>query len=89
LKSANFADQYAKAVFKINGKKPGELITQKGEPMVYGITVAENKICPVNKEGAVLFVKFVLSDQGQAIMKQNGQGVIAPAVITGDSSILN
>jgi len=89
LKSAKFADQYKKATFQINGKKPGEWITKKGGPMVYGITVAENSISPANKEGAVLFVKFVLSAQGQAIMKKNGQGVIAPAIITGDFSILN
>lgn len=89
LKSAKFADQYKKATFQINGKKPGEWITKKGGPMVYGITVAENDICPANKEGAVLFVNFVLSEQGQAIMKKNGQGVIAPTIITGDSSILN
>ncbi len=89
LKSAKFADQYKKATFQINGKKPGEWITQKGAPMVYGITVAENNNSPANKKGAVLFVKFVLSEQGQKIMEKNGQGVIAPAVITGDSSILN
>lgn len=88
LKSAKFADQYKKATFKINGKKPGEWMTKKGGPMVYGITVAENDICPANKEGAVRFVNFVLSEQGQAIMKKNGQGVIAPAIITGDPSIL-
>jgi len=89
LKSAKLADQYKKATFQINGKKPGEWITKKGGPMVYGITVAENSISPANKKGAVLFVKFVLSEQGQEIMKKNGQGVIDPAVITGDISILN
>ncbi len=88
LKSAEFAASYRKATFQINGKKPGEWITKKGGPMVYGITVAENGTCPVNKEGAVLFVKFVLSEQGQAIMEKNGQGAIAPAVITGDAAIL-
>lgn len=89
LKSAAFADRYQQATFQINGKKPGEWITQKGGPMVYGITVAENDICPANKEGAILFVKFVLSEEGQAIMQKNGQGVIAPARITGDAAILN
>lgn len=89
LKSAKFADQYKKATFQINGKKPGEWITKKGGPMVYGITVAENNNSPANEKGATLFVKYVLSEQGQKIMKKNGQGVIAPAVITGDSSILN
>lgn len=89
LKSAKFVDQYKTATFQINGKKPGEWITQEGAPMVYGITVAENNNSPANKKGAVLFVKFVLSEEGQKIMEKNGQGVIAPAVITGDSSILN
>ena len=89
LKSAKYADQYKKVTFQINGKKPGEWITKKGAPMVYGITVAENNNSPANKKGAVLFVKFVLSEQGQKIMKKNGQGVIAPPVITGDPSILN
>lgn len=89
LKSAKFADEYKKATFQINGKKPGEWITKKGGPMVYGITVAENNNSPANEKGAALFVKYVLSEQGQKIMEKNGQGVIAPAVITGDSSILN
>lgn len=89
LKSAKFTDQYKKATFQINGKKPGEWITKKGGPMVYGITVAENNNSPVNKKGAVLFVNYVLSEQGQKIMTKNGQGVITPAVITGDPSILN
>lgn len=89
LKSAQFAEQYATVSFQINGKKPGEWITKKGGPMVYGITVAENDMSPVNKEGAVLFVNYVLSEEGQQIMEKNGQGVIAPAIITGDPSILD
>lgn len=88
LKSANLANDYKKATFKINGKKPGTWITKKGGPMVYGITVAQNAKSPVNKEGAILFVNFVLSEEGQAIMTENGQGVINPPVITGDASII-
>jgi len=58
--------------------------------MVYGITVVENKKegLPPNKKGAVLFVKFVLSPEGQAIMKKNGQGVINPPIIKGNLIIL-
>jgi len=89
LKSAKFTEQYQKATFQINGKKPGEWITKKGGPMVYGITVPENNNSPVNKKGAALFVNYVLSEEGQQIMEKNGQGVIAPAIITGDASILN
>lgn len=88
LKDNEFADFYKTATFKINGKKPGTFITKKGAPMVYGLTVAQNKKSPVTKEGAVKFVNFVLSKEGQAIMAKNGQGVIAPATITGDASII-
>jgi molybdate/tungstate transport system substrate-binding protein len=88
LKSAKFAKDYKKATFKINGKKPGTWITKKGGPMVYGITVAQNSISPVNKEGAVKLVNFILSPEGQAIMEKNGQGAINPPVITGDASII-
>lgn len=90
LKSKKFSDLYKQVSFQITGKKPGELITKKGAPMVYGITVVHNaaKHLPRNKAGAVAFVRFVLSPEGQAIMRQNGQGVIAPPTITGDARLL-
>ncbi len=90
LKDKRFSDVYKKAQIRITGKKPGEWITKKGAAMVYGITVVENdkKGLPKNREGAVKFVNFVLSAEGQMIMQKNGQGVIAPPVITGDASIL-
>jgi len=88
LKSAKFKDEYKKATFKINGKKPGTWITKKGAPMVYGITVVQNNKSPITKDGAVKFVNFVLSLEGQTIMKKNGQALINPPVMTGDASIL-
>jgi len=90
LKSKKFANFYKQAIFKITGKKPGTWISKKGSAMVYGITVVQNRAkgLPRNKDGAVKFVNFVLSPEGQAIMKKNGQGVINPPIITGDASIL-
>jgi molybdate/tungstate transport system substrate-binding protein len=88
LKDNEFASFYKTATFKIDGKKPGQFITKKGGPMVYGITVAQNKRSPRTNDGAKKFVNFVLSSEGQKIMASNGQGVISPAVITGDASIL-
>lgn len=88
LKDNEFAKFYKTVTFKINGKKPGQFITKKGGPMVYGITVAQNKKSPRTSDGAKKFVNFVLSKEGQSIMAANGQGVISPAVITGDASIL-
>lgn len=90
LKDKRFSDFYRKASIQITGKKPGTLITKRGSAMVYGITVVQNdkKGWPKNRDGAVKFVRFVLSPEGQAIMRKNGQGVINPPVITGDASIL-
>lgn len=90
LGDKKYANYYKQASFKVTGKKPGTYIIKRGAPMVYGITVVENKKegLPPNKKGAVLFVKFVLSPEGQAIMKKNGQGVINPPIIEGNSSIL-
>ncbi len=90
LKDKKFSKFYRQATFKITGKKPGDWITKRGSAMVYGITVVQNeqKNLPRNRDGAVKFVNFVLSPQGQAIMKRNGQSVINPPIITGDASIL-
>ena len=73
LKSKKYAEYYKQATFKVTGKKPGTFIVKKGAPMVYGITTLKNA---PNKKGAYLFVKFVLSPEGRAIMQKNGQGVI-------------
>jgi molybdate/tungstate transport system substrate-binding protein len=56
--------------------------------MIYGITIPQNAKSPKNLKGAVSFVNFVLSKEGQDIMEKNGQGVINPPLITGDSNIL-
>jgi len=90
LKSKKYADFYKQVFFKITGKKPGTWIVKKGVPMIYGITIVQSKSnnLPRNRDGAVKFVKFLLSKEGQKIMKKNGQGVINIPVITGDKSIL-
>ena len=90
LKEQRLNADYQQASFKITGKRPGTLMTKKASAMVYGITVIQNEAngLPRNKQGAVLFVRFVLSPEGQSILRQNGQGVIDPPVATGDTSIL-
>jgi molybdate/tungstate transport system substrate-binding protein len=88
LKDEKFNNLYKNVSFSISGKKPGEYIKKTAAAMVYGITIPQNDKSPQNKEGAVTFINFVLSEAGQKIMIENGQGVINPPVITGDSSIL-
>ncbi len=88
LSSKKYAKFYKTVYFKVVGKKPGEFIVKKGQPMVYGITIPQNDNSPIDKKGAVLFVKFLFSATGRKIMKECGQGVINPPKIIGDASIL-
>lgn len=76
LKLAEHKDFYAQVTVDITGKKPGEFITKKGEPMVYGLTILKDA---PNKELAMRFVDFILSDKGMAIMKANGQPSMVPS----------
>ena len=88
LKDGEFDTLYNSVSFNISGKKPGESICEKGGAMVYGMTIPQNSTSPLNAKGAVAFVNFVLSKEGSEIMKKNGQGVLSPAIISGDSTVL-
>ncbi len=77
LGSKQFAENYAKASVEIKGKKPGEIITQKGEPMIYGFCIPKNA---VNKAAAQAFAEYLLS-KGLQIMEKNGQpAIIKPGI---------
>lgn len=88
LKDNEFEDLYKTVEFKINGKTPDEFVSIQGGAMIYGITIAQNSKSPKNREGAIKFVNFVLSEEGQKIMSNSGQGVIFPSIISGDASII-
>jgi molybdate/tungstate transport system substrate-binding protein len=88
LKDNEFSEFYKTVSFNIDGKESNSFTTKKGDSMIYGITIIENEKLPLAKEGAVKFVNFVLSQEGQDIMIKNGQGVINPTIFTGNNSIL-
>ena len=76
LKSMDFADFYNTATVKLSGKQPGELITYKGEPMVYSITIPKTA---KNPDAAQSWIALLLSEKGQEIMERNGQPCLSPA----------
>jgi molybdate/tungstate transport system substrate-binding protein len=81
LKSKELADWYAISSVSINGKKPGEKVSQKGEPMIYSITILKNA---PNKALAEKFVAFLIDPlRGKQIMEKNGQPCLNPAVVKG------
>lgn len=71
------ANMYTTAAVDVSGKKPGETIIHRGKPIVYGVTLVKQ---PANKTDAVAFLRFMLGEEGQAIIKSDGQKPIAPPV---------
>lgn len=77
LKNSEYDSLYAMVTMEVKGKKPGEVKTQKGEAMIYGITIPKNA---PNKEAALAFVNFFLEkDKGMRIMEANGQPSVIPS----------
>ncbi|MDD5091061.1 MAG: extracellular solute-binding protein, partial [Candidatus Wallbacteria bacterium] len=76
LKRAELAATYAGVSLEITGSEPGTMMTVKGEPMVYGVTIP--KKAP-NYTAAVAFVDMLLGRIGAEIMERNGQPSLVPA----------
>ena len=77
LGDSKFTKYYQQVSVDITGNKPGAVITQKGEPMTYGLTIPKNA---PNPELALKFVEFVLSKNGGLkIMEENGQPSVVPS----------
>lgn len=77
LSKEEHADFYAQAATEVSGSEPGETITQKGQPILYGVTMPHNA---PNPDLALAFVEFILAPQGQAIMEEQGQPPITPPI---------
>jgi molybdate/tungstate transport system substrate-binding protein len=71
LSNPKFAAYYSTASVELSGKNRNEKIVQKGEPMVYGISILNNA---PNRAMAEKFLEFLLTpDKGMKILEQNGQ----------------
>lgn len=77
LSNPELDDWYVQKEVKIAGTKPGEKIVQKGEAMVYGLTIPKNA---PNYEMAVEFVRFWLEkNRGRRMLEENGQRALIPS----------
>ncbi len=74
------AARYAQAKVTVSGKTPGSTLVRRGQPIVYSITIPSNA---PNPTGAEAFVALVLSAEGRALMKKNGQPPLSPPRVTG------
>lgn len=85
LSSIEYKDFYANATIELNGKEPGEKITQKGEPIVYSLTMPSTG---ENSEAAVEFLKFLFDeDEGVRILKEEGQPVLDSVKVFGEENL--
>ncbi len=76
LSDPGLSDWYGTVSVTLRGKQPGELMTEKGEAMVYGITIPVRAPEPAL---ARLFTSFFLSD-GMQIIEKMGQTPLVPCV---------
>jgi len=77
LKSQAHAALYSTAVVEVSGRKPGETILRKGEPMIYSVTIPKNA---PNRRAAEAWVAL-------AIMEDNGQPFISPPEVDGRENL--
>ena len=76
LKNPKLDSLYSTVSVELKGKKPGEKKIQKGEAMIYGITIPKNA---PNMKAALAFVEFFLNrSKGMKIMEANGQPSVIP-----------
>jgi molybdate/tungstate transport system substrate-binding protein len=76
LKDPKFTDIYKTVSVSINGKEPGQKVSIKGEPMIYGVTMLNTA---PNKEVALAFLRFMLSREGGIrILEKGGQPSVIP-----------
>ena len=67
---------YATAETEVDGNKPGEKMKVKGMPIRYGLTIP---VGAPDREVAEEFLEFLLSPEGQAIMRTKFLMTISPA----------
>ena len=85
LSDVNHEEFYKQATVETTGKKPGEMVTQIGKPIVYGVTLVKNA---PNEEIAKEFLKYLLDkEKGLKVMAENGQPVPQPLTVIGEENM--
>ncbi|WP_051904472.1 tungstate ABC transporter substrate-binding protein WtpA [Hippea jasoniae] len=87
LSNPEYAKFYSQACFKVTANSPNNYILKCAKPIIYSLTIPHNENSPQNPDGAILFVKFMLSKKGQSILKSCGQGIINPPVVIGKKPV--
>ena len=68
---------YQSVSVELSGKKPGETIQRRGQPIIYGITIPTKAPNPNLAMDFIVF--FLSSDKGLKILEASGQAPVVPA----------
>ncbi|MHB8931307.1 MAG: tungstate ABC transporter substrate-binding protein WtpA [Melioribacteraceae bacterium] len=78
MKKSELEDYYKQVSVELNGKKPGEKISQEGSSMVYGVTIPKNSPNPAL---AKKFIQYLMNkEKGLKVMQEFGQPTVVPSV---------
>jgi molybdate/tungstate transport system substrate-binding protein len=80
----NLSDQAMAAAYAKVTINAGSLGSLTAKPIIYGLTIPSNAPDPALAEK---FIGFVISPQGQAIMRANGFSVISPALTSSQAKV--
>lgn len=84
LSSPDMMERYGEATYMIPGKTPGMRTMVRGDYISYSGTVPDNA---PQKELAMKFFAFMLSEEGRAIFTEVGQEPLVPAVADDQSAV--
>lgn len=83
LSSPTLAAHYASAQVAVRGARGGESVTFIGQPIVYAFAVP---IGAPHPEIAERFARFLVSDEGRAILRREGLNALDVPEVVGDSA---
>jgi molybdate/tungstate transport system substrate-binding protein len=84
LSSPQMKDHYSKVSYMIPGEMPGERSEMRGDYISYSGTVLDDA---PNKELAIKYFSFLMSEEGMKIFIESGQMPLLP-VVTGDTAAI-
>ncbi len=74
---------YETAMVRTVGRRPGDSLTMRGEPIVYALSIPRGAPHPRLAER---FVMFLMSEDGRRVLRANHLDALDSAVVSGDSA---
>jgi molybdate/tungstate transport system substrate-binding protein len=86
LSRKEFTGFYNQAEIHLPGNNPGEMLTLRGEPVQFGMTIPNTCL---NREFALEWIRLLLGDTGKSMLEKAGLVPIRPAIAGDKHNIPN